>query len=118
MFGVMGLIVLFIFRIFIKIYISSIAAWIVTIYYLPLAVIIICVEMGIEKFQKTFYFLNFMWGKGLMNLFISCISLCGYFLLEIPIAAFFFVTACLFFALHFVFKHDERVAAEQRMKAM
>mmetsp|Transcript_2244 Transcript_2244/g.2189 ORF Transcript_2244/g.2189 Transcript_2244/m.2189 type:complete len:147 (+) Transcript_2244:40-480(+) len=112
--GAIALLVLFIFRIVVIRYASSLAVWVISIYYLPLAAMIICVEVGVERVKKLFFFMNFMWGKGILNLVLGCMGITGYYILEIPIALFFFATAGIYFVLFFCYKEQERELAETK----
>ena len=110
------LVLLFIFRIVIIRYASSLVVWITSFYYLPIAAVIVLVELNVKFIRDRFYFMTFMWGKGLLNLFLGCIGITGYYALEIPIALFFFLSAGVYFILHFVYNHDERKHLEQAGK--
>jgi hypothetical protein len=89
-------------------YITSVSLYIETVYFLFFAVFIIGVEFGIKYFKQLFFFLNFLWGKALFNLFLGCLGITSGKALDIGISIYFFVIACLEFFLFFIYKAEER----------
>ncbi len=95
--------------------------YVMTIYFVLFGLVILLVELGLKPIKRTFYFLNFAWGKAIFDFFIACMSLStGFYgttsMITIPVAIVFFL-GCLFFIIISIFYREEEKEKDSKIYA-
>lgn len=114
------LIVIGVFRLISFLKIGSFANYVITFYLFLFAILIAATEFGVNFFRRTYYFLNFAWGKALFFIFLGSLIIAGrvHAWLEIPAAIVILVTAGLLIILSIVYKKEEREKVENTIMTL
>jgi COPI associated protein len=108
-----ALIVLSIVRIIKIVEAKTFTLYVMMAYFVMFGLIILSVELGLKFMKRTFYFLNFAWGKAIFDFFIACMSLSmGLYgtasAIQIPIAILFFIATIGLIGIALCYRREEK----------